>query len=619
MKIPLAVIFTLLGGAAAANAQLIAVENFNIGPAGVGYTADRAMTLKTTDVFGNPPQNPPPAETGIQGYYGAYNNADQDMPILQRLGEGNTHLMSEIKAGALNYFNGAHLKTQGGKLYMRRGGNDIIILMNTDPAGPFADYTNGNLIGEKGGTLWMSYLFQLEGLRGSVVQNYVQLVDGINLNRVQTTVDNQVVWVRNWVNRMQFGQGWNSLSFSLNPPSANHSDININVNLVVLRIDYNPSGNDTMTLYFNPPVADQPPATPSGTYSAHSRKFNMILSKTQSPDNLGMYLDAIRFGKTWADVVPQAALLTLNATAEANGSVAASPTPTNGTYVEGTVVTLTATASSGYRFAGWTGDVPSANASSNPVQITMDANKTVQATFEAIPTYTLTTVVEPAGAGTIVRDVENPVRENEEVIFTATAGEGYVFQRWEYGDNVSSAAVLLIEATMDMTITAVFASTDLNVEPAAASYSAAGGSGSFTVNSALAYTVSSSAAWLSATASGDTVNYTVAANPGQGVRSGTVTVSNSGGGSATYAVSQFGSAIFGEPYTVSYEGGFHFNFLFEFFYAEFYPYIYSFKPDLGWLYIFPAESEELGYFYYDFTAGGFFFSSGPIYPDTMEF
>ena len=113
MKIPLAVIFTLLGGAAAANAQLIAVENFNIGPAGVGYTADRAMTLKTTDVFGNPPQNPPPAETGIQGYYGAYNNADQDMPILQRLGEGNTHLMSEIKAGALNYFNGAHLKTQG--------------------------------------------------------------------------------------------------------------------------------------------------------------------------------------------------------------------------------------------------------------------------------------------------------------------------------------------------------------------------------------------------------------------------------------------------------------------------------------------------------------------------
>ncbi len=52
--------------------------------------------------------------------------------------------------------------------------------------------------------------------------------------------------------------------------------------------------------------------------------------------------------------------------------------PSGGTYGSGTNVTLTAYASTGYRFDHWTGDL-SGNA--NPAQITMNSNKSVTAVF----------------------------------------------------------------------------------------------------------------------------------------------------------------------------------------------------------------------------------------------
>lgn len=618
MKVLLAA-STLLCGSAVLHGQLLSVEHFRIGPAGVGYTADRTMYLSTTDVFGNPPQNPPPPETGYRAYFGSYSNLDQDMPLIERFGQGNTHLVAQVQAGSLAYFNEAHLKTAGGKLYVRVGGLNVYIPLDLSAEGPFAEYTNGNVIGERSGTLWFSMLMQLEGLRGSgAVQNFVEFLDGHDLNRALNNTTGE--WVRNMRQRIRIGQGFNTTVFSVSPPSSvTPASISTSVNLIVLRLDFNPAGNDTMTVYWNPPVAATPPSEPTAVASAHVRKFNVLGIKTQSPDNLGTWFDEFRFGKTWADVVPLASLYTLAATADANGTVQVSPAPTGGSYVENSVVTLTANPNANYRFAGWTGDVPSALVNERAIQITMDSSKTVQANFEAIPSYDLTVEVVPVGSGTVLRDAENPVPENEEVIFTATAAEGFVFQRWEYGDNVSTTPVLLIESTMDLTIRAVFASTELSVSPAAASHSSAGGSGSFAVESVIPVTVSATVGWLSGSVSGSTVNYTVAENPGQLPRSGLLTVSNAGGGMATFAVSQYGAAIFGPPFTTALGSGFHFNFLFEYFYADFYPYIYSFKPGMGWIYIFPADSEELGYFYYDFETGGFYFTSGMIYPDTIGY
>jgi uncharacterized repeat protein (TIGR02543 family) len=67
-----------------------------------------------------------------------------------------------------------------------------------------------------------------------------------------------------------------------------------------------------------------------------------------------------------------------------NGTVTKTPDQTS--YSQGTNVELTANPSTGYHFVSWSGD---ATGSVSPVTVTMDANKTVAATF-AINTYTLT-------------------------------------------------------------------------------------------------------------------------------------------------------------------------------------------------------------------------------------
>ena len=72
---------------------------------------------------------------------------------------------------------------------------------------------------------------------------------------------------------------------------------------------------------------------------------------------------------------------TLNVTTEGEGkfTVKVSDNTNGPSYKEGTVITLTATPASGWKFVKWTGDVTSTNAT---VTVTMDGNKNVQAVFE---------------------------------------------------------------------------------------------------------------------------------------------------------------------------------------------------------------------------------------------
>ncbi|NLT57968.1 MAG: DUF5057 domain-containing protein [Clostridiales bacterium] len=75
-------------------------------------------------------------------------------------------------------------------------------------------------------------------------------------------------------------------------------------------------------------------------------------------------------------------------TSATGGSISASPaSPTgNGYYDEGTLVTLTATPSSGYVFSNWSG-VDSSNG--NTATVTMNSNKSVSASFTQIKTITV--------------------------------------------------------------------------------------------------------------------------------------------------------------------------------------------------------------------------------------
>jgi pectate lyase len=64
-----------------------------------------------------------------------------------------------------------------------------------------------------------------------------------------------------------------------------------------------------------------------------------------------------------------------------SGSGTVTRSPNQATYPNGTVVTLTATAASGFQFQGWSGNLAG---SSNPTTITMNSNKSVTATFTQV-------------------------------------------------------------------------------------------------------------------------------------------------------------------------------------------------------------------------------------------
>lgn len=75
------------------------------------------------------------------------------------------------------------------------------------------------------------------------------------------------------------------------------------------------------------------------------------------------------------DVVSSYALTT-TVSPSAGGSISRFPDATS--YAPGTVVTLTATPASGYVFTGWSGAL---TGTKNPATVTMDANKTLTASF----------------------------------------------------------------------------------------------------------------------------------------------------------------------------------------------------------------------------------------------
>ncbi len=67
-------------------------------------------------------------------------------------------------------------------------------------------------------------------------------------------------------------------------------------------------------------------------------------------------------------------LFSLHVTIVGSGSVV----PSGGSYLDGTTKTLTANPDEGYVFSGWSGDI---NDTINPVQVVMDAEKNITATF----------------------------------------------------------------------------------------------------------------------------------------------------------------------------------------------------------------------------------------------
>jgi len=88
--------------------------------------------------------------------------------------------------------------------------------------------------------------------------------------------------------------------------------------------------------------------------------------------------DMLATGQESADQTPLAHTLTVSVAG--GGLVTRNPNKTN--YNPGEVVTLTATADTGWTFTGWSGDLVGGI---NPAQVTMTGNKVITATFALVP------------------------------------------------------------------------------------------------------------------------------------------------------------------------------------------------------------------------------------------
>ncbi|MBN1862115.1 MAG: DUF4402 domain-containing protein [Dehalococcoidales bacterium] len=113
-------------------------------------------------------------------------------------------------------------------------------------------------------------------------------------------------------------------------------------------------------------------------------------------------------------------------------------------------VTLTATPSSDYRFASWSGD---ASGTEPEITVVMDADKSVTANFSIIR-YTLTTSVSPAGGG-LVSPEGGVYNTGGTVTLRATPMVGYRFVSWS-GDVSGSEPEVTVVMDADKSATANF-------------------------------------------------------------------------------------------------------------------------------------------------------------------
>jgi len=150
-----------------------------------------------------------------------------------------------------------------------------------------------------------------------------------------------------------------------------------------------------------------------------------------------------------AHFIPAPYRLTTSATA--GGMVTVEPEQES--YTNNARVTATAHAEPGYVFVRWTG---ASALSSNPVTITMNADKELNAIFELIGDNQFTLTTGELIGGTVRRDPEaGAYALGMKVVVTAVPDEGYRFVRWTQG-LTSDKATDTVTISGDMVLLALF-------------------------------------------------------------------------------------------------------------------------------------------------------------------
>lgn len=163
---------------------------------------------------------------------------------------------------------------------------------------------------------------------------------------------------------------------------------------------------------------------------------------------LGTFAASIKGKPTCTDPTPK---FTLTLTQGTGGSITTSPSGTS--FTKGTSVQLTAVPSSGYKFSAWGGG---ASGSVNPLTVTMDAAKTISATFVAdnTPELTIGTAANGSVAVAPVMPVDGYVKGSA-VTVTATPAAGYQLVAWT-GSVTGNTNPLSLKMDSGMTITPIF-------------------------------------------------------------------------------------------------------------------------------------------------------------------
>jgi len=153
-------------------------------------------------------------------------------------------------------------------------------------------------------------------------------------------------------------------------------------------------------------------ATPNGGYHFVSWSDG-ILTTARTDINVTANINATA---TFAiDININTYAYTLTVTKVGNGTVTL--VPAGGTYNYGTVVTLTATPAAGWHFVGWSGSLTGVT---NSATITMDASKTITATYVRVVSYPVLTqhiMVLTIGSKTVIVDGVRVVLDVSAAIF----------------------------------------------------------------------------------------------------------------------------------------------------------------------------------------------------------
>jgi hypothetical protein len=137
----------------------------------------------------------------------------------------------------------------------------------------------------------------------------------------------------------------------------------------------------------------------------------------------------------------------------AGGSIS----PSGGSYVDKTEVTLTATPAAGYRFDHWGGN---ATGVATTVEITMNSQKTVTAYFVKLDS--LSVLTSPVGGGNV--NIGSGIYdEGTELTLVAAPAIGYKFDHWEV-DASGTSANIVITMNGDKTVKAVFSKVVYTLE-----------------------------------------------------------------------------------------------------------------------------------------------------------